>query len=684
MLKMYIKFNSYSAKCVFLITFCVVVLINSVQSEHNRYILPVLPETHYTLNDVIIIPESADTVEITITYVSISTELATWNLTVEHEFRLGHVLSLQNLSVESGLQLTTSCKTTVIIDLPGGLLTLPPFAENGLIHHIFTVSDNNERIFQKPLVIQSEIPHTLIKLCIIMNNIKNNTSEKLEPNFQDRNNTEKCSNLTTSAIGRYILNESSTFNRINHIPGFFGVEITSEHPISILQGHLRHMSGLERNKHENNTSNSRYSQTKWRVITPLSNRSSTFVVIPSTQKRDYTFYILCSVDSWIDFQSVDDLITMNVTANKPINASFTISPDSIMTVTIEHGFSLDCIKSDHSTCNGELLPVNSGSMIHNNHSLNIYKKQASHRWIYLSNDANLFILFPNDTDVNVASINGSICTINEVRFNISNIFLKLISLTRSQNGLYTISSKNTVDTYFLYYLSNKISTNSFDNRQNQTNEIETSIHSVLSNKGSDLITNNDSSASNGYSTTLPKNQTADNSEQTMPHFSKVDETTIDNSASFLPAVDNFKTTSSDISTAPDTENTKLSDENKQLTQAASGIPGSNGKDNVITVQSDINETFKAVVDIFHSKEGRKDILIDNSKTKEAPNYTYRFNVNNNIGQVGDGKNPVAIIVSLLSAILAVGAIILIFLLKDFFSRRQHIRKTRIRPFISYY
>jgi hypothetical protein len=404
-----------------------------------------------------------------------------------------------------------------------------------------------------------------------------------------------------------------------------------------------------------------------------------------------TFIILGSVDGRVDFQIDADLKTINVTANEPINASFTISPDAILTVTMEHGFSLDCVKLDHSTCNNELLPVNYGSMFHNysdkSHSniLYIEKKHALYRWIYMSTDSYLFILIPSDTDFKVTSLNGNISSVSEVNFNIRNTSLKLISLVHSSVGLFKISSNSTVDTCLVHYLSKKEDTYSNDNfSQNTTNEPGTTISSTLSNKRTGMIANIESFTSNMSSTNLPNNYSVDKAEQTMPPFSMIEQTTMVKSASFLPLEDNIDVTSLEISTAPGTGNSHTSYQDTQVTQTASGLPERDRQDNVITNKNESSKTFKAVVDIFHSKEGRKDILIDNSKTQEDPKYTYKYNVNNNIGQVGDGKNPVAIIASLLSAILAVGAIILIFLLKDFFSRRQHIRKTRIRPFISYY
>jgi hypothetical protein len=200
-------------------------------------------------------------------------------------------------SILTGLQLITSCKTTVLIDLPSGLLQLPQLADTGLLHYIFTLPENSEKIFDKPLVVQSEVPDTLIRLCVITDNKNNETSDNFEPNLEERNNTDKCSNMTTSAIGRYLLNVTSEFYGINNLSGFMGVVITSIYPIIILHGHDKQLPG--RNKHENNTVNLQHSQISWNVIPALSNKSSTYVVIPSIQKRHYTFYVACKYNSII-------------------------------------------------------------------------------------------------------------------------------------------------------------------------------------------------------------------------------------------------------------------------------------------------------------------------------------------------------------------------------------------------
>ena len=74
----------------------------SGQSLRSRYILPILPETHYTLNDVIILPENSDVVEVTLVSMNTSKGLVSLNLTAEYEFRLGYDVALQNISVELG------------------------------------------------------------------------------------------------------------------------------------------------------------------------------------------------------------------------------------------------------------------------------------------------------------------------------------------------------------------------------------------------------------------------------------------------------------------------------------------------------------------------------------------------------------------------------------------------------
>lgn len=100
-----------------------------------------------------------------------------------------------------------------------------------------------------------------------------------------------------------------------------------------------------------------------------------------------------------------------------------------------------------------------------------------------------------------------------------------------------------------------------------------------------------------------------------------------------------------------------------------------------------NGRFKAVVDIVRSKAENVNALSSQNthkKRRNDPIYIYKVNTDDNYTEESDGKNLLAVMASLITALMAVGALILVFLLKEFFSRQQQLRNTRIRPFVSYY
>lgn len=75
----------------------------SVTSYESRFLLPALPETPYTLNDVIILPENKDFVETTVLSRQPASVLTLVNVTRENGFQLGSTSTIQNASIESGL-----------------------------------------------------------------------------------------------------------------------------------------------------------------------------------------------------------------------------------------------------------------------------------------------------------------------------------------------------------------------------------------------------------------------------------------------------------------------------------------------------------------------------------------------------------------------------------------------------
>lgn len=321
-------------------------------------------------------------------------------------------------------------------------------------------------------------------------------------------------------------------------------------------------------------------------------------------------------------------------------------------------------------------------MVRENSNVGNDKTNDTYEWIYTSNNTKVFILFPNYANFSVRNINGHIPEGEIMDFNISNSFLRLKSLVKFSEGLYKISSHKGFNSDLLFYVPKRNVGELEDSHFLKPSAFKTTPSSFMLTKkipDKSIVSSSDSRSSE-ISSIMFENKTpyANNNETTQnksASFTNLDlsKTTIETTTSFI-----------DGSTRPFIFKEKS-------TQTAGDIPDKLEQDtdneNIESDDSDNsdpNKRFNAVVDILHSNEGRKDILIKKSDTQDDPKYTYKYVVNGNYGQEGDGKNPVAIIASLGSAILAVGAIILIFLLKDFLSRRRNIRKTRIRPFISYY
>lgn len=153
----------------------------------------------------------------------------------------------------------------------------------------------------------------------------------------------------------------------------------------------------------------------------------------------------------------------------------------------------------------------------------------------------------------------------------------------------------------------------------------------------------------------------------------------------------LNTTSTDMTTLPlgnasvDAKDTTAQTESPVHNESAMELEGYKDKyvnTHVTPRKGDVNERFRVVVDIVQSKDGQVNIL-PSSKDSETPKYLYTDEYSGYMG-VSDNKSFTAIFSSLGAALLAVIILILGFLLKEVFSRRQQRRNTRIRPFVSYY
>lgn len=100
----------------------------------------------------------------------------------------------------------------------------------------------------------------------------------------------------------------------------------------------------------------------------------------------------------------------------------------------------------------------------------------------------------------------------------------------------------------------------------------------------------------------------------------------------------------------------------------------------------LNDRFNMVVDIVQTQDGSRAVLPSNldQENQNVPTYIVNGDISRNLNSDSGGKSLFAVILSLIGALLAVAIFILGFVLNDFLSRRKQIRKTRIRPFVSYY
>ena len=177
------------------------------------------------------------------------------------------------------MKLITSCNSTVVIDLPGGLLKLPSFLDYGHIYRIPTFKDNVERHLNISLVILSDVRDTVINVCGINNEDKTLTQIFKQTSKGD-DSVKNCSTSRISGTGRYFLNDTLAFSSI---------KITSEHPICILQGHAKQSSDFIRK----DLSFPLTSRIYWHPVPTLSKGDNKIILVPVEYRREYTFWIVC-------------------------------------------------------------------------------------------------------------------------------------------------------------------------------------------------------------------------------------------------------------------------------------------------------------------------------------------------------------------------------------------------------
>ncbi|XP_045177272.2 uncharacterized protein LOC123537537 [Mercenaria mercenaria] len=650
-------------------------IINSVELYKSKYILPVLPSTQYTLHDVIILPENTDVVEASIISRPSSTVLATLTLTLGHGFRLGNAYTLHNSSLESGLQIMTLSKTTLVIELTTGLLKVQSIDLSGQSYYMSTFKDYADTNYDIQLLIQSTVTDTTINLCNAYNKA-DETAISNETQFSQE--IPKMVNCTTKKL---FLFERLLLNKVSKVQG---IEITSDHPISILQGYETRSSSLFRNGEDFNTlePEKNDSPINWHIIKPISDWSNQFVLIPSEDRREFKLLLMSLVNTSVSIQTDEDIIRLALTAKTPANISISNEPGHTLIVTGKDQFSMSCVKSDETSCRNELLPFNVDNMASNTNDSNRKgTKSDEYQWVYITDDTKILIFCPLYIWISLYTSNGTIESTEEIHFNISSIYIKITTFTNFSYGLYKISFNDTMNKCDIFY------TYKYSSRGNSTTNLydinyTTIPFSSFSKVSEKSLTVSENFVTSDTTSRKAEDEMGDNLSVKLVVSTDKNTTADDNrkwnkSASLL--------SHDDIAAPADEKSTKSTVSHKITKQNNEVIDTTNKKSNKVTVDvNNGNRRFKAVVDILHSNEGRRDKLISSSAKQNNPTYTYTFDINENFVQEGDGKSPVAIIASLVAAILAVGAIILIFLLKEFILRRQQIRKTRIRPFISYY
>lgn len=108
-------------------------------------------------------------------------------------------------------------------------------------------------------------------------------------------------------------------------------------------------------------------------------------------------------------------------------------------------------------------------------------------------------------------------------------------------------------------------------------------------------------------------------------------------------------------------------------------------DEELNTEHSVNDRFNMVVDIVQTNANTQNLMAYDLKEGLKNGPTYVVNVDTvDYSESNGGKSLFAVILSLIGALLAVAVFILGFVLSDFLSRRNQLRNTRIRPFVSYY
>lgn len=381
----------------------------------------------------------------------------------------------------------------------------------------------------------------------------------------------------------------------------------------------------------------------------------------------------------IDIASGEEGVTVhNITAKTLYNITVLIGDRWSTSISGTQPFSIWCSStSGLKSCDADIVPIKGVKLIAS--SFHKENHTSEYQWIYVINDTILAVVCHRSLSMTLNSINGDV-QFNEQRNVTVNNQLYQITYFRPRYGLYRLFVNGSLDMCDIVYrqantvktgndatknrILTKNSSKLLDKLLNSSNSISQSPINIINNSSVNVF----NSVTSDYmqNKITPNVPTVAMSQQGKDTSSENGGISTTNSG-IMPIL------KQELDTAIDNYKVPFITENNR---------------NVKQVYKDVsNDRFKAVVDIVQSKDGNVNVLLAKNthpKRRNDPIYIYKLNTDDNYTVESDGKNLLAVMASLITALLAVGAIILLFLLKEFFSRQQQLRNTRIRPFVSYY
>ncbi|KAL4225016.1 hypothetical protein ACF0H5_015711 [Mactra antiquata] len=620
---------------------CIVTyVLETVSATEITYQLPVIPESPYTLDDIMILPRSGDQINVILSTSDNSSVPQTHLLTFEESFQLSNRIISKNVTVEDGLRITTTEQATVTVSLPTGQLIIPP--ENECSKHFVldhSVLKNKHRTF---LLLQPLQAHTFANICTINlinetfnNDYLNSITEGISDVFCN------CTEVETIYPLGLILENVSIFRRL---------EINTNHAACILHGHETNTSSVSNNRKDLNGSFPTSQAIKWRFYSPVDESNNQFVLLPPKDKRGVNLFILSNTNTSINITRGENFTRHLIMKDTLTILEMTLSKEDMIVLSSDADISVNCsyTSTNDESCRQIAMPTLTSDFIMSNESLS-----TSSTWIYYSCDSIITVLCQEQVNFELEQNNTSAKIPNAVQFLNSGQLYTALVLYDLVPGLYKLSMNCSKCIYSVIYTHRYI---------HETNYIDTdNCKTTKSNKDS-----------------LSANKTH---HEPFDHIDDVISETRDNNVSPDPPITN--TVAFDVE-----KQSTTSDNAKETITSDRQTPNhdTNTDEQIIIkhrpASSDVNGRFKVVVDILNSKEGHIN-LVPSSKDTDTHKYDYSDDFSGYMG-VSENKSFTAIFASLGAALLAVIILILGFLLNEIFSRRQQRRNTRIRPFVSYY